>query len=915
MNVTEAAAGVVAPTAGASAAGDMGKLVRASSVDPKAGGKLTVFTNASGLLTKSYDLDADGSLQKATRGQMSRGTARRVSVRGVCELAALMQGLETNQALAHGIFDADEVRIVPDEDVHRVRGAKSRTKKFMRWPTGPAIMMIDHDPAPDAEPITPDDLRRILIEVCPALAAAPMVSIASSSSFIYNAATGEQLQGLRGFRLYVLVAKGTDIPRAGKALFERLWLAGRGRFAVSKSGQHLKRSLIDATVWSPEHLDFAAGAACTPPLEQRRPTPTCWNDDAPPFDTRGILDLTPAETSELEAIERQAKDAVADEVAHARAEYVKERGEALKARGVDSDRAHAIVSSALDRGVLYPEFSITLHDGIEATVAEILDNPKKYNAVRCADPLEPDYRNDRRVAIIRTLGGRPSIYSHAHGDQTFELCRQPTELRVQPGEESWRADDALQVMRRNHFYDYGPRVARVTVDGTLQVLSSTALCDHASRVVRWTKYDARSKAWAPTAMPPRIADFIVERTGGERGLPPLTAVITAPTMRPDGTVLDVPGYDDETGLYYATQEVDLPRVPDAPSIDDVRAALRALWAPVALFPYDSAESRAVMLAALLTAAVRPGVPTVPGFAFDAPAAGSGKTLAARTVAALMGRSVRLLSPPRDEAELGKVLFAALLAGDPAIVFDNVVRPVEGAALNAFLTAPTYADRVLGESRVVALPNRSLLMATGNNIRFVGDTCRRFLACRIDARVEVPFLRRFGFDPVTRVQDNRIDLIIAALTVLRGYMVRGVPLAAGRLASFEVWDDLVRQCVCWLAEIDVGLELADPITSAVAAVNEDPQKAVLAAVLAAWRAAFADRAVPAKDAIATADGLGEVGEALDAAMRDVHAGDVRFDAKRLGLWLRQHAGQIAGGLRFERAEDRHTKAALWRAVPA
>jgi len=48
----------------------------------------------------------------------------------------------------------------------------------------------------------------------------------------------------------------SDIPRYGKLLFDRLWLAGYGFIALSSNGAMLDRTIIDAAVFSPERLDF-----------------------------------------------------------------------------------------------------------------------------------------------------------------------------------------------------------------------------------------------------------------------------------------------------------------------------------------------------------------------------------------------------------------------------------------------------------------------------------------------------------------------------------------------------------------------------------------------------------------------------------------------------------------------------------
>lgn len=135
----------------------------------------------------------------------------------------------------------------------------TRTRDHFDWSYGPGVMFIDYDPQPGVAPISPDRFLSELEAVWPALAQAPAVQGSSGLSFIYDRASGVELKGTGGLRLWVLVAEARDIPRAGSALADRLWLSGNGRFRVSESGALLARTLIDGAVFQPERLDFASG--------------------------------------------------------------------------------------------------------------------------------------------------------------------------------------------------------------------------------------------------------------------------------------------------------------------------------------------------------------------------------------------------------------------------------------------------------------------------------------------------------------------------------------------------------------------------------------------------------------------------------------------------------------------------------
>ena len=71
----------------------------------------------------------------------------------------------------------------------------------------------------------------------------------------------------------------------------------------------------------------------------------------------------------------------------------------------------------------------------------------------------------------------------------------------------------------------------------------------------------------------------------------------------------------------------------------------------------------------------------------------------------------------NEEERSKALGAALEAGDPVILFDNVVTPLEGAAFAGAITESNFKDRRLGSNsgkdQIVA-PTNALMLATGNH---------------------------------------------------------------------------------------------------------------------------------------------------------------------------------------------------------
>ncbi len=179
---------------------------------------------------------------------------------------------------------------------------------------------------------------------------------------------------------------------------------------------------------------------------------------------------------------------------------------------------------------------------------------------------------------------------------------------------------------------------------------------------------------------------------GEWRLPVLKGIIEAPTLRPDGTVLQEKGYDPRTRLFLDFGQTVFPKVPEKPTIEDAKKALGSFVEVIRGFPFvpdqmpdtwypDQNEgrkpsaSRSVLLSAWLSGCVRRTLRTVPLHAIDAPTMGTGKSKIADIVSIILtGRPANVMSQGGSEEEDEKRLFATLWAGDQVISIDNIERP-------------------------------------------------------------------------------------------------------------------------------------------------------------------------------------------------------------------------------------------------
>jgi hypothetical protein len=731
---------------------------------------------------------------------------------------------------------------------------------------------------------------------------------------------GTALTGLTRHRLYIPVLDASLIPEAGKALESLLWATpGDGWCAIGKAGQRLPRCLVDTSVWQPERLDFVGPAVLTDGVTRPGTAGVIYGDGAAQFDLAKLIEsATPAVKKLAAAGLKAAKAAVSKDSDAARHAWVTENAPRLaQSRNIKLGQAISVLERAATYQVLMGDFELTCADGQVVTVGQILDNPHRWNNTRFADPLDPD--TDRRVAVARLLNGtRPDLYSHRHGGMRFELRRQSARVQLGRGMRIDATDAVLRVLRdRSELFDFGTNAIAYVADGRATPVSRDWMIDHCGRVAEFysvkTERDddggVASTREVPEDSPAYIAAAIMAKNGS-REFRKLTAVTTAPTLRPDGSILDEPGHDASTGLMYVSMEACPPTVPLTPTPQQALDALALLWQPLRLFPFVDDVARGVTFAAMLAACLRPSLPTCPATGFDAPAAGTGKTLLAKCVGALAtGGEVAVLPPTNDEDECRKRLFAALRGGAKVLLWDNVREPLGNSVLDSFLTSGLFADRVLGVSENVELPNRALFIVSGNNLVLTGDTHRRVLLARLDAELESPFKREFDFDPLQQVCAQRQQLVVAALTIVRAYITAGRPKSAkGRIASFELWDDLVRQPLCWLAGIAAGRSdlptFADPALAIDRAESANPETTKLSALLNAWLKAFGKRSATPKQAILAATASFNPDEALFDALDEIAGQHGKLNVRILGRWLERHSDRLCDGLRLKLAGKVH-----------
>ena len=235
---------------------------------------------------------------------------------------------------------------------------------------------------------------------------------------------------------------------------------------------------------------------------------------------------------------------------------------------------------------------------------------------------------------------------------------------------------------------------------------------------------------------------------GQWQFPKVAGVITTPTLRPDGTILDQPGYDRATQLWYAPdRHMVLRALKTEPTREEALQALKLYEDLLENFPFITDVDRSVSLAAILTPLLRGAFDVAPMLLIVAYDVGSGKSYFFDLVSTIArGRPCPVITNVESIEEMEKRLGALVLAGVPMISLDNCSVNICGDLLCQITERRVINIRILGKSEAPECEWRGTMFGTGNNITFVGDMTRRGLSAALDPKVERAELRKFELRP-------------------------------------------------------------------------------------------------------------------------------------------------------------------------
>ncbi|MBV8894132.1 MAG: hypothetical protein JO266_19540 [Acidobacteria bacterium] len=401
--------------------------------------EITLFINDAGPLTKRISLDDHGKpLSDGSACLMTRGSARRVPVDDINNLAELIPNVKSTEAFTLGALRddlPDNVKVTTKVKLTNLNGSAAhnviaRTAGTIMFRAGkPAFVLLDYDVKGIPQSVA-DKLNQLggfwlaLISVLPELKYAAHLIRNSTSAGLFRCDTGEEFPGSGGLHIYLSISDGSDADRFLQTLHQRCWLSGLGWMMVGAGGQLLERSIVDRMVGAPERLVFEGPPTLIPPLLQHHTPRLPIVTDGEVIDTLQICPpLTIVEQAALRELKAREAHRLAGQRTAAREHFIAEHARILAEQtGIDLHQARNVIAKQCD-GILLPSVAMPFDNPELAgtTVADVLADPGKFEGETLADPLEGIGYGPGKAKLMRRADGTPWINSFAHGRTIYQL--------------------------------------------------------------------------------------------------------------------------------------------------------------------------------------------------------------------------------------------------------------------------------------------------------------------------------------------------------------------------------------------------------------------------------------------------------------------------------------------------------------
>lgn len=362
--------------------------------------KFTIFTGKT-TVAKGYDIK-NNELIKIDAGNFYQGSFETITISPV-ELSTVLKNLKQGQFLTAGVHKTLNVGQCPKD--------ASRTTEEFVFPDGEGLLIIDGDSLQELGIDTVDDFVSKIKSLDKALEDVELVcSPSASSNIIFNANDS----GLRGIHSFMAVDNARAIPEILDTLHKRAVIAGFGRAQVTANGRVLIKSLVDLAMKSSNQPCYEGGARLlNRNITQQRDIATYAGGI---LISSALAPITDADASAFLNICNSLKNSVQEQADSTRTAWTTKRVDEMVAKGLTESNAEHLIKCVFDGGDLYGEIIIHTDRFGEVSVDEILANPAKYHEQTCADPLDPEYGQNK--AKIYSKQDKPCINSMAHGGGT-----------------------------------------------------------------------------------------------------------------------------------------------------------------------------------------------------------------------------------------------------------------------------------------------------------------------------------------------------------------------------------------------------------------------------------------------------------------------------------------------------------------
>jgi hypothetical protein len=348
--------------------------------------------------------------------------------------------------------------------------------------------------------------------------------------------------------------------------------------------------------------------------------------------------------------------------------------------------------------------------------------------------------------------GRPTIVVEQATMPVGHTCRHITDHLLSAGNCFNRADQLVAI--------YDEQISAI--------ISSAELAGLLNQYVEF--YFTEDEAGEYKPLPAAYANTWLNHHA-ERSRLPVIKLFTHNPVFTDDWRLVAPGFDAQSGIYYAG-----PVVPARSSTEHLDALLKD-------FCFKAPADRTNYLAVLLTAMLVPRfIGSKPAALFNGNQPELGKSILAQIIAILRdGQTTETASYNPNDEEFEKRLGAIVRRGVTTIIIDNAKghgrNPrIESACLERSITDPILAFRLLGQSASIRAENSHIFCITANTPDVSRDLVTRSVVINMFFEGD-PKRREFSIaDPEGYACEYRLELLGELVGMIERWKTAGMRIA-------------------------------------------------------------------------------------------------------------------------------------------